>query len=278
MGSGFNILGFFTGNITATIKTRNGLNRAKEDAKDLSYIQVPNTAEKEPVILYDTESGNERAWMVSELSLILELFNVWAFQNEIPDIKYAEPGPNGGAEARVVLADDQYAKRVVVKKYLDSESDKQIRDIIKGIYGRIQQSMKEDAGSDTGGRGVICLGRTGIIGWDWLDLTDLSWTMSYRREVGRHKGQQQRRRGRNLRNTTRTSGSLSINNQPCWMPFTQVVPVFFGQRMGELIMPARQAEVCGLWHPIPGGVENQYLAASIHCLRNLAARFDHTEP
>jgi len=43
-------------------------------------------------------------------------------------------------------------------------------------------------------------------------------------------------------------------------------------------MPARQAEVCSLWCPMPGGLKNQYLAASVHCLRSLAARFGHIEP
>jgi hypothetical protein len=54
----------------------------------------------------------------------------------------------------------------VIKKVLESDSDKQIGDIIKGIYGKIQQSLKEDAGSDAGARGVVRLGGTDIVGWD----------------------------------------------------------------------------------------------------------------
>jgi hypothetical protein len=88
VGIGFSILGFVTGISTAAIKTENGLKRAKEEAKALNYMQVFDTSEKEPVILNDTESGNERAWMVSQLCLIFELFNFWAFKTRfrIPSI------------------------------------------------------------------------------------------------------------------------------------------------------------------------------------------------
>jgi len=279
VGAGFNVMGFVNGTFSKTFKPRNGLKRAKESAKELDYTQVLNITEKESVVLYDTEPGNERAWMVSELPLILELFNFWAFRNGVADIKYAKPGPNGGAEAKSVLADLQYAKRIVVPKILDSESNQQIGDIIKGIYGRIQQCRKEDAGSDAGAREVTRLGRTPIVGWDLLDLTDLCPTTSYRREAGRHLGQQRRHQEQNSSDTTGASGSLtSSSGQPCWLPFTTIVPVFFGQSMGELFIPARPHEVCRQWYPIPGGLEVQYLAASVHCIRSLARDFGHNEP
>ncbi|KAF2964221.1 hypothetical protein GQX73_g9348 [Xylaria multiplex] len=109
LSMGFSIMGFLNVTTTTLRRPRNNLKRAREAAKEADYIQILDTAEKE------------------------SLFNIWAF-------KYANPGPNGGAEARAVLADVNYVRRVVIEKILDSESPKQIGDIIKGIYGAIQSN------------------------------------------------------------------------------------------------------------------------------------------
>ncbi|KAK1758867.1 serine/threonine protein kinase [Echria macrotheca] len=254
---GVNFLGFANMGTSTAFKTRNGLRRAKEPAKELNYLEILRVAESEPVILFDTEPGNERAWMVPQISLILELFNIWAETAGIEDIHYAKASADGGAEARAILADLDYARRVVGKKALESDAERQVGDVIKGIYGRIQQCMKINAESDIGARGTKRLGSTGVVGWDWLELTDLSWTITYRREV------------------LSTPNSFA---KPCWLPFTQVVPVFFGTGLGELMVPARKAEVCRNWSPLPGGLQMLYLAASMHCIENLARYSGHSVP
>lgn len=245
-----------TGQFAAAFKARKGLRDAQASEKEMSYTDVLDRTEVEPVILFETEEGNERAWMVPQLCVILDLFNFWASRKGLDDIRYARRGPNGGAEARAILADPEYANRVAIPKILHSESDILIGDVVKQIYGRMRKRMAANAESDEGARGTIRLGRAGIVGWDWLELTNLAWTITRRREA-------------------RPARQILPNIKPCWMPLTKIVPIFFGQHMGELITPARPSEVCRHWHPIPGGFENNYLAASVRCITSLAAYYGH---
>jgi hypothetical protein len=272
IGVGVNMAGFVNANSTAAWKTRKGLRIGKEEAEKLDYETVLDTTQNEQVILYDTESQNERAWMVSELSLILELFNIWAFAKGIQDIRYANPISDGGAAARAVLdpENNDYFQRVVVQARLDSEKDQKVGDIIKRIYAQIQRRREEDTDSDATARGVRRLGSTGIIGWDWLDLTDLSSTTSYRREFGYGVREQRRRLLRNPWNRSPRPG-----NHPSWALFTEFVPVFFCQSVGEIITPANPNQLCRNWYPIPGGVQTHYLAASVCCLEELSKKAGH---
>jgi hypothetical protein len=127
---------------------------------------------------------NGRGWSLNCPSSLG--FSISGLSREIQDIKYAKPGPDAGAEAKAILADLDYARRVVVEMIIESESAKQVGDIIKGIYGSIQQCVKENMGSDAGARGIIRLGRSGTPGWDWLELTDI-WRL--RRTTGERWGQ-----------------------------------------------------------------------------------------
>ncbi|KAK3379017.1 hypothetical protein B0T24DRAFT_522674, partial [Lasiosphaeria ovina] len=182
IASGSGTVGFSLFGITVSTsgnwRTRNA-QRVSRDSRELDdYVALLDSSEKRAVILYDTADGKEKAWMVPELSLILELFNIWAMRRRLGDIKYAEPGPDGGAEARKVLAGDpgspdySYSKRKAVERVLDTNKDKQIGNIIEQIWGSIQKIRIENAGSDTGSRGIFPLGQTGLTGWDWLELAD----------------------------------------------------------------------------------------------------------
>ncbi|KAJ5133505.1 serine/threonine protein kinase [Penicillium atrosanguineum] len=253
---GFSALGFVTGQFAAAFKPRKALRDAHTSERDMSYTEVLDRTEVEPVILFETEEGNERAWMVPQLCVILDLFNFWALRKGLENIRYAKPGANGGAEARAILADPEYANRVVIPKILHTESDILIGDVVKQIYGRMQKRMASNAESDEGAKGAAKLGRAGIVGWDLLELTDLSWTITRRREV-------------------RPARKTLTDMKPSWMSLTKVVPIFFGQFMGELITPARPSEVCRHWYPIPGGLKNNYLAASVRCISALANHYGH---
>ena len=265
------LMGFGSVGGSVAFKTRNGLRRAREPAKELNYLEILRIAEKEPVILFDTEPGKERAWMVPQISVILELFNMWAEAEGVKDIHYAKPCADGAAAARAVLGDLEYARRVVAEKVVDSDSVRQVGDVIKGIYGRIQQCMKLNAESDAGAPGTKRLGSTGLIGWDWLELAGLSWTITHRREVLSAPGSYKKLRQQQRRPIFKDIFGNDRFTKPCWLPFTDVVPVFFGAGLGELMVPARTEEVCQQWSPLPGGLQMLYLAASMHCLQSLAS-------
>ncbi|KAI1122416.1 hypothetical protein F5Y10DRAFT_287200 [Nemania abortiva] len=131
-------------------RARKDLHTDTEAGKEANYTQMLDEAEGRSVILCDTELGKKRAWKGPKLSLILELFNIRARKKGIENIKYANPEPDGGKEAKAVLRNIGCARRVVVPKVLESESDKQIGDIVKGIYGSIQQCVKRKRGQRRG--------------------------------------------------------------------------------------------------------------------------------
>ncbi|KAF5666734.1 serine threonine kinase [Fusarium circinatum] len=199
-------------------KMRNGLKRDVEEKKELSYRQVLRISQNKPVIIYDTQRQNERAWMVSELSMILELFNIWAQQEGLRGIQYASASADGGAAAFNVLANRSYSERTAIEKMADEDpSDIKISGIIKRLYGRIHKTRSINTGSDEGAPGTLSLGRCTIKGWDWLELVDgFERSTSQRRQV---------------------HASRIFGSQPCWLPFTKSFPVFFAHEVGDLIIP-----------------------------------------
>jgi hypothetical protein len=236
---------------TGTFKFRAGLKVAREEAKEKEYIEVLDDAEKELAILFETSPGQERAWMVPQLSLILELFNFWAFKRGLQDIHYARPGPNDGSGARSVLEDEEYINRPAIKKMIPSDKGLCIGDIIKRIHNRIERRTVENSTARDGSKGTIKLGNSGIVGWDWLELAGAP-SLSDRRGIPNFP-------------------------EPCWMPFTQNlnIPFFMGQNLGQIITPVTPDELCGQWYPIPGGTENSYLVASIASIQKLAKDSGH---
>ncbi|QKD53995.2 uncharacterized protein FOBCDRAFT_135299 [Fusarium oxysporum Fo47] len=199
-------------------RLRTGHKRELDDQKDLTYKQVLRISQNMPVIIYDTQSQNERAWMVSQLSMILELFNIWAQREGLRGIQYATASADGGAAAFNVLANRSYSERIAIEKMADEDpSDIKISGIIKRLYGRIQKTRSINASSDEGARGTLSLGRCSIKGWDWLELVDgLERAVSQRRQV---------------------LASRMFSSPPCWLPFTDSIPVFFAQEIGDLIVP-----------------------------------------
>ncbi|KAF5571871.1 serine threonine kinase [Fusarium pseudoanthophilum] len=226
---------------TIGFKMRKGHWRELEEKKELSYKQVLRISQNKPVIIYDTQRQNERAWMVSELSMILELFNIWAQHEGLRGIQYATASADGGAAAFNVLANRSYSERTAIEKMAaEDPSDIKISGIIKRLYGRIHKTRSINTGSDEGAPGTLSLGRCTIKGWDWLELVDgFERATSQRREV---------------------YASRIFGSQPCWLPFTRFIPVFFAHEVGDLIVPEQPGQVCRQWSPLPGGRSNTYLA------------------
>ncbi|RKK67970.1 hypothetical protein BFJ69_g14016 [Fusarium oxysporum] len=166
-------------------RLRNGHKRELDDQKVLTYKQVLRISQNMPVIIYDTQRQNERAWMISQLSMILELFNIWVQQEGLRGIQYATASADGGAAAFNVLANRSYSERNTIEKMADEDpSDVKISGIIKRLYGRIQKMRSINGDSDEGARGTLSLGRCTMKGWDWLELVDgFERAVSQRRQV-----------------------------------------------------------------------------------------------
>ncbi|KAJ4042812.1 hypothetical protein NW763_011632 [Fusarium oxysporum] len=166
-------------------RLRNGHKRELDDQKVLTYKQVLRISQNMPVIIYDTQRQNERAWMVSQLSMILELFNIWVQQKGLRGIQYATASADGGAAAFNVLANRNYSERTTIDKMADEDpSDVKISGIIKRLYGRIQKMRSINGDSDEGARGTLSLGRCTMKGWDWLELVDgFERAVSQRRQI-----------------------------------------------------------------------------------------------
>ncbi|KAK7931227.1 hypothetical protein PG985_001939 [Apiospora marii] len=229
---GANLLGKVTTTLTTSFKPRKALTEELRKTKDKSYKDILKSSSKDSVILFETQDGNERAWMVPQLSVILDLYNFWAHQNGI-EMRFARLGSDGSANAKAVLEDGEYANKVIQKKTLPKEEDITVGDKIKQIYGCIQKCITKDRTSESGARGTANIGHTPLPGWDWLELTGMGSNISHRRDA-RPK-----------------SHGIRYHPKPDWLPLTKFVPVFLGQDMGELITPAQRHPVCRHWHPLP---------------------------
>jgi hypothetical protein len=234
---------------SGTFKMRRGLKLAREEAKDKEYTEVLDDAEKEQAILFETSPGQERAWMVPQLSLILELFNFWAFNKGLHDLmRFAIAGPNDGSNARAVLDKDEFIVQEAMRKRIPSDKGLCVGDIIKRIHNHIELRTIENSKGKDGTRGTIKLGSSGILGWDWLELV-VAPSLSDRRSITKFP-------------------------ETCWMHFTKSfnVPLFMGQNLGQVITPVNVGELCKHWYPMPGGTEKSYLVVSIASIKKLAKK------
>lgn len=245
---------------TVNIKYRRGLVDAVKDQETAMYSLILESAAAQPVILFDTKPEMERAWMVPELSLVLDLFNFWVFYRRKENgglaikVPYASAGPDGGLMAKAVLSRPEYADQVAIKGY-KGEKDFLVSDMIKRIYWNVESRRFKNADTDEGARGTMLLGRTPITGWDWLDLIPgFSTNLSVRRNV--------RPRFHWFQKAPK----------PIWLGLTDKIPLFLGQDIGKALEPAQPGIVCALWNPLPGGIELGYLAASMRCVESLSRK------
>jgi hypothetical protein len=243
-------MGFGTVQAGGALKYRKGLADAVSTVEDITYREILNYSEKDPVILFETATENERAWLVPRLSVILELVNYWAEKNKDPNavVRYAPALPDGGRAAKEVLQLPEYANMVLVAPTLD-DTRIRVRDIVKRVFVQMQRRESACVKSDRGARGTLELGRQSLLGWDLREVVEPR-IIARRRTINPHI----------------TAINPHITVTPCWLPLTELVPVYFGQCLGELITPIRPSDVCRIWQPIPGGFVNNFLAASVRCI------------
>jgi hypothetical protein len=70
----------------------------------IKYNRLLDLAKAQPAILFDTEESNERAWLVPQLSVILDLVNNFAYQHDPrAPIKFTAPMTDGAVASKQVL-------------------------------------------------------------------------------------------------------------------------------------------------------------------------------
>ncbi|KAJ0109340.1 serine/threonine protein kinase [Diaporthe amygdali] len=242
-------LGFKPASISIpfAVKKRKGLVDSRKDEAVKNFSLLAECISKKPVILFETEKGREKAWMVSQLSMFLDLYNYWAFKTGLEDIKYAKAGADGGEQAKIILNDEEYSTRVLYKKRGSDDKDLNVSDMVMRIYGRFMHKGPGGRDSHQLSDITVPMGRVGnsILGWDWLNLVEST----------------------PLDESPRLEVWMGNAGMPPWAPLMKTVRVLFGHGIGELIKPQKPQDVCANWCPVPGGLESLYLVTTVPCVK-----------
>ena len=245
-----------TGQISSNYKYRNGLAVAR--GAERQYTEVIQSAAVQPVILFETTESQERGWLVPQLCAILDLIKLRCRRNL--HIKFAHIIPDGGQAASDVLNNMPYARTVLEWAILDGEKDITIGSKVKDIYAEMSKRAEAEAMSKRNARFTKELSTERLRGWDFLELLNPGMK-SYQRQIALHKSHM----------------DPDLRYNPTWLPLAREVPVYFGRNLGELIVPMPGTRVCKDWSPLPGGYKLNYLAATVHCLKNLAKSHGHED-
>lgn len=234
-----------------------GLMLGHQKAEQNLFTKMVEDTAKEPVILFETDPGEERAWMVPKLAVILDMYNYWAYRQggaAKKAIKFAEEGFDAGENAKKVLEDKHYVNRVVQKGLLKGDKDTTVGEVITNIFCTLRKLELRNAEANESSRAPkLRLGRQQVTGWDLLDLVN-GKIVSYRRNV-----------------VSNTGTFWPNSEKPSWLPLTDSAPLLVMQGMGQVIVPDHEGQICRNWDPVPGGYENSYLVAMINCLEFLRA-------
>jgi hypothetical protein len=216
------------------ILIRNSQSMNISSPRDIRHKAFERAA-KQPLLLYD--SGAHRAWLVSELSVALQMTHNHLDNKEFiwPDVRhkleYAEQADDGG-----------YAALHAVKQC----------DEVKLPHGKIFGSTVKSFLDLIEARKVSPFPRRAR-GWDFTDLQNSNFL---------------------LREKELTDADISGQS---WWDLTKMdsILVLFGQNFGEVIKPDRsKISVCSFWKRVPKG--SGLLTASMHCLATLAGTSDES--
>lgn len=241
--------------ITAGLVYAKGLVEKIQENEQIVFTDMLNQTAKQPVILFETDPGEERAWMVPKLAVILDIYNFWAFRqggSARKAMRFADAGFDAGENAKKVLEDERYVNLVVQKKLHKDDKNTTVGDVIRKIFrGLCKLELKNAEANDSSQPIKVRLGRQPVPGWDLLDLVD-GGIVSYRRNV-----------------VSNTGTSWPLSEKPSWLPLTKSAPLLAMQGLGQVIIPDHEGQVCRNWDPVPGGYKNSYLVAMVNCLEFL---------
>jgi hypothetical protein len=196
----------------------------------LTRDEALERAAKQPLLLYDC--GERRAWLVSELSVALQMTHNYLDNEEFiwPEIRqrleYAAEADNGGYAALHAIRQCDEVKLPRSRNFGDT-----VRSFLDLIEGRKIASFSRRAR-----------------GWDFTDLQNSNFLFREKELMGSDKPDQS------------------------WWDLTKndSILVLFGKNFGQVIMPDRsKIRVCNYWAEVPEG--KGLLTASMHCLATLAA-------
>ena len=189
-----------------------------------TYDQITSQTVDSPIVLFDTTPTHEAAWLVSQLSVILDLVLFQVHREGGRDGKniddktrqslHAIPHWNGGLAAQAVL-DDHGRANTVLKLSADDGKPLAIKHLVIDIFTAMNVRSQVDQQHPS----CSTLSTPPLLGWDLVQLTNAIGTakrlqFDVRRSV---------------------SGSHSV---PTWLPLTRELPVYFCDGLGDIMRSA----------------------------------------
>jgi hypothetical protein len=216
-----------------------------------TYDQITSQTVNSPVVLFDTTPTHETAWLVSQLSVILDLvlFQIhregwWDCQNLDKDMRqslYASPHWNGGFAAQTVLDNHDRANTTLK---LSADDGKPI--VIKHLVIDIFTAMSVRSQVDQQDSPYSTLSTPPLLGWDLIQLTNAVGTAK-RLQFHVHKS---------------ASGNNSV---PTWLPLARELPVYFCDGLGDIMTSA--VPLCAEFQH-----DRKYLLANVQVLNTKLKR------
>lgn len=213
-----------------------------------TYDQIIHGTSDKPVILYDTAHAQESAWLVPQLSVILDLVLFQAHQERAwKDLSataraalHAKPCWNGGLAAKEVL--DNYERaNTVLRLSADDGTPVAIKHLVMQVFAAMSHRVQLDQLHSPSSS----LTTSPLLGWDLIQLTD-ALAIPARLQIEVHKD------GLN-------------NSAPTWLPLARELPVFFCDGLGDVM--TTKVPICSQFQR-----SQKNLVASIHVLQTRRKR------
>lgn len=208
-----------------------------------TFDQIIHGTVEKPVILYETARAQEIAWLVLQLSVILDLVHLQAYRERSwKDLSasdrsalHAKPDWNSGLAALKVLDDYQRAN-TALRTSAGNGKPIVIKDLVTQVFAAMTYRMQLDQLHPA----PSSLTTSPLLGWDLIQLTD-ALAIPKRLQMEVHK----------YRNN---------NSPPTWLPLARELPVFFCDGLGDVMTST--VPTCSQFQR-----SQEYLVASIHVLR-----------
>lgn len=213
-----------------------------------TYDQIIHGTSDKPVILYDTAHAQESAWLVPQLSVILDLVlfqahRERAWKNLTATARaalHAKPYWNGGLAAKEVL-DDYERANTVLRLSADDGTPVAIKHLVMQVFAAMSHRVQLDHLHSPSSS----LTTSPLLGWDLIQLTD-ALAIPARLQIEVHKD------GLN-------------NSAPTWLPLAREIPVFFCDGLGDVM--TTKVPICSQFQR-----SQKNLVASIHVLQTKRKR------
>ena len=211
------------------------------------YEQILSYSSTMPLILYDT--SDRRAWMVPALSVILHMIHLWAFLQkkdfpalQIAELPHAKAAWDIGREAQEVIY-----KNSSLQLYHSKDGDKPylLKDLVHKYWSELERLIAaENDHRSSGGQ---------LIGWDMMELIT-----------------------RDPHGQAKAPAITEFKGNWNGLATDPNIVVLFSHGLGEVIVPNTDTQrLCGLWKSVP--TENDYLTASVKCIKHWSQRFSEPD-